>query len=108
MKTITTENYIIKCGQNQNENDHILRTSSDESLWFHLDKLPSPHVVMEKINMDYEWTVNDYNLAASVCKMNSKAKNWTVNVIMTKISKLKFCDIMGQVSIIGKVKKIKL
>ena len=108
MKVIENDNYIIKCGQNQNENDQIIRSSDDDSLWFHLDKMPSPHVVMEKKDTDYEWTKGDYNLAASICKMNSKAKNWTVNIIVTKISKLKLCDIKGQVDIIGKVKKIKL
>ena len=105
MKTIEMDNYIITCGQNQDENDKLIRSVDKNSLWFHLDKMPSPHVVMEKKDNDYKWTNSDYYMAANMCKMNSKSKNWTVNVIMTRIEKLKLTDKKGEVEIVGKVKK---
>lgn len=108
MKILNMENYIIKCGQNKNENEKIIKESEKNDLWFHLDKMPSPHVVMSKINIDYKWTNNDYTNAAKICKENSKAKNWSVNVIMTTIDKIKMTEKIGEVDIIGKVKKIKI
>jgi len=108
MKIIKTENYIIKCGQNQNENDLLLNESNKDSLWFHLDKMPSPHVVMSKLDENYKFIKNDYLIAAQLCKENSKAKNFKTYIIMTNISKLKKTEQKGKVDIIGKVEKFLL
>ena len=105
MKIINNDNYIIKCGQNKNENHQLVKDSDGDSLWFHLDKMSSPHVVMSKTNPDYDYTKNDYIEGANLCKMNSKAKNLRSYVIMTKINKLKLTDKIGEVDIRGKVTK---
>lgn len=46
MKTIPIDNGKILIGQNQNENDIILRQCHQEDLWFHLSKGPSAHVIL--------------------------------------------------------------
>ena len=108
MKIIETDQYIIKCGQNQNENDLLITESNKDSLWFHLDKIPSPHVVMSKIDNDYEFIKNDYMVACQLCKDNSKAKTFKTFIIMTTIGKLKKTDHKGTVDIVGKVEKFLL
>ncbi len=41
------KNYDLVIGQNQNENDKIIKSSSSNDIWFHLDKLSGPHFVFK-------------------------------------------------------------
>jgi hypothetical protein len=42
--------YQIKVGQNQHENDLIIRAAPQNALWFHLKDFPSAHATLTKIN----------------------------------------------------------
>ena len=77
-------NYLIRIGQNKEENFVILDESNENDIWFHVDKQPSSHVILtnhdnEKINSIPRQVIKR---CAYLCKINSKAK------------KMKICDIM--------------
>jgi predicted ribosome quality control (RQC) complex YloA/Tae2 family protein len=46
---IFNSDYQIRVGKNQQENDYIIRTSSQTSLWFHLKDFPSAHATVTNI-----------------------------------------------------------
>jgi len=48
MKIITfNEIYTIQIGQNQNENQTLLESMSENDTWFHLSGYSSPHLVID-------------------------------------------------------------
>ena len=106
MKEIHYEHYTIRCGQNSSENDLLISQSHQDDLWFHLDKMSSPHVVISKKQHDYVITNDDIYTAANMVKDNSKARYFNkIYVISTNIKKLKKTGVKGEVNIIGKVER---
>jgi len=47
MKEINIDNFILRIGQNQYENDELIKKSKQNDYWFHLKEHPSPHGVLE-------------------------------------------------------------
>ena len=47
---IYNEKYSIQVGGNQLENDELVKKSSQKSLWFHLDGVPSAHGILTTID----------------------------------------------------------
>lgn len=101
----TFENNIIKIGSNANENDKLVKESKQTDIWFHLDKLPSCHVV---ISCDKKNPINNQMIkyCAQLCKDNTKYKNQTVKVKYTEIKHVKRTETPGKVIIKGKSKTI--
>lgn len=80
---------IIKVGQNDKENDELIKTSNQDYLWVHLDNQPSPHAVIESTSPDTD-SIND---ALQLIKFYSKAKSAnSVNTISTKIRNVRRVD----------------
>ncbi|KAI0563025.1 NFACT protein [Gracilaria domingensis] len=48
MKSVTTseDKLLIRIGDNANENDTLWRGAKQNDLWFHLDGMSSPHVLL--------------------------------------------------------------
>lgn len=97
--------YDVIIGRNQLENDHIIKCSSKNDIWFHLDKYSGPHIVL-KTNGDI--IPKKYlNYIASLFRdyKNNLPNKYTV--IFTEIKNLTMTDIPGQV-IPNNCKKIKI
>ena len=72
----------IKVGQNDRENDELIKTSNQDYIWVHLENQPSPHAVIESTSPDSS-SIND---ALQLVKFFSKAKSSnSVNTISSKI-----------------------
>lgn len=67
---VSSTGIVIKVGQNDKENDLLIKTSHQDHIWCHLENLPSPHAVIESPEPDPE-TVNE---ALQLVKYYSKAK----------------------------------
>jgi predicted ribosome quality control (RQC) complex YloA/Tae2 family protein len=101
----TFENNLIRIGQNAEENHFIIKNSNQNDIWFHLDKLPSCHVIISSNNQ--EITKNMIYYCADLVKNNTKYKNFkNVKVIYTEIKNIKCNDVKGAVIIKGKTKII--
>jgi predicted ribosome quality control (RQC) complex YloA/Tae2 family protein len=90
-------NYRIEIGRNQMENDRLIKTSRQNSIWFHLKDQPSPHGIITLLNhssLDKEVIYR----TAQLVKSFSKAKNLN-NVLVEYIplSKIKTTNIPGTV-----------
>jgi len=85
MKVLELEDGVCKIGQNAQENWDIIKESNQTDLWFHIDKLPSCHVVLSTKNKKFD--KDDIRTCAKLCKENSKY-NGTVNIIYTQIKNI--------------------
>lgn len=101
--------YIIKIGQNQDENWDLISSSKQEDIWFHLgDDMASPHVILEMPKQDKNKStkVGEKNKihpaiifkCSVLCKENSKFKNQKlVSVIYTEIKNVTKAERVGSV-----------
>lgn len=97
--TINDIKYII--GLNAKDNWNIIDTAKQNYIWFHIDKLPSCHVIMESDDVSKENIIN----GAILCKENSKY-NMKVSIIYTEVKNVKKGNIVGEVYVKNKCNKI--
>ena len=72
---IYNEKYQIQIGRNQYENDQLVKSANQKSLWFHLGGgLPSPHGILTPIEGD-EISKDAIYHTAELIKNYSKYKN---------------------------------
>jgi predicted ribosome quality control (RQC) complex YloA/Tae2 family protein len=65
--------YQIKVGQNQHENDIIIRSASQTALWFHLKDFPSAHATITNITKPGKYDPIAIIRAASLVKIHAKS-----------------------------------
>lgn len=83
MRIYTTDSGLtIKVGENARENDVLIKTSHQDSVWCHLENTPSPHAVIESSCPD----TDSLNTAYQLVKYFSKQRESQVSrMISTKI-----------------------
>ena len=74
---IFNDEYQIKVGHNQNENELLIRSAPQTALWFHLKDFPSAHAILTKTNVTKEANQAKYDTiaiirAASLVKIHAK------------------------------------
>lgn len=107
VKTILVENYIVKIGQNQTENQSLLEAMNENDSWFHLADYPSPHLI---INADYKNLSKQtiYHLAV-LLKQNTKYKHeHALPIHYCLRNDLSLTSTPGQVVLNGKYKTIRV
>ena len=104
MKVIELENGFCKIGESAQENWDIIKESNQNDLWFHIDKLPSCHVVLDSKNKKFN--NNDIKKCAELCKENSKYSH-KVTIIYTEIKNISiYKSKIGSVVVKKSCKKI--
>jgi len=92
--------FEIHIGKSAEENWKLIDDSSENDIWFHLDDLPSSHVVLKTNDIK----IKEFNKAtlikcASLCKENSKVSGQkNIPVIYTLIKNVKKADTIGSVT----------
>lgn len=87
--------YDIVIGQTQIENDMIIKKSQQNDLWFHLDKLSGPHIVLRSNGEDIPKKYLNYIGSLFPLYKRNIPKNYTV--IYTTIKNVKLTKVPGQV-----------
>jgi len=97
MKTFTTESdNIIIVGENDKENNDIIKIAKQNYYWFHLRGNPSPHAILETDNP----TQKEIKYAGEIVKSKSKLKNLqNVKIIYTSVKNIRLTDKLGCVQI---------
>ncbi len=93
--------YIIKIGNNAQENWDLISSATQNDIWFHLgDNRPSPHVILQ-IPENYKSTKipkRVINRCCVLCKQHSKYENIKkVTIIYTEIKNVSKGDKIGSV-----------
>ena len=96
--------FDIYIGKNAKENWELIDNSDPFDLWFHVEDLPSGHIVIKERfcdKLNYPNYPNQIiSLAANYCKSQSKYKNTTkLKIVYTEISNLKKGKEVGSVYI---------
>ena len=87
--------YNLLIGQNQLENDKIIRMCDQNDLWFHLDKTSGPHFILRNGGDEIPKRYINY-----ICGLFSEYKNGLPNrysVIYTQLKNVKLTEIPGKV-----------
>jgi len=106
MFEILDENFTIQIGNNQSENDILIKKSHQNSIWFHLKDMPSPHGILTSLNGK---KINKSIIlkTASLVKEYSKAKYLRrINIEYIELKFVKITDIKGKVILMKKPNKI--
>lgn len=91
------ELYNIIVGENKYENSKIVKDSNEKDMWFHVENIPSCHVIL-KTNGLKRIPRQVIKRCAYLCKINSKAKTLgKCNILYTFISNVKQTEIIGEV-----------
>lgn len=90
--------YEIYIGENRYDNWDIIDNSENTDLWFHIENLPSCHVIL-KCNEKFKPSKKAIKRCAYLCKINTNsAKSLPkCNVIYTPISHIQKTNIVGEV-----------
>ena len=99
-------NFTIKIGRNQNENDKLIKEGSQNDLWFHLKENPSPHGFIHS-DTNEEPNKEVIFRTAELVKQFSKFKSYSkVKIIYIELKHIKCTDVPGTVIIKKKTKEI--
>jgi predicted ribosome quality control (RQC) complex YloA/Tae2 family protein len=93
-------NYHIRLGKTQQENDDIVRTSSQSALWFHLKDFPSAHAVVTNILKPGKYDNAVVIRAATLVKDHAKQgvnNLQKVSINYLPIKNVKRTEVPGQV-----------
>lgn len=95
-------NYSIKIGKNKKENDDLVKTSAKTNIWFHVNNIPSSHVVLsneERLNKIPKQVIKR---CACLCKSNSSSKSESkCEIIYTEMANVSATEHEGQVTVNG-------
>ena len=89
------EHMELLIGQNQKENDQLVRSSHPMDLWFHLDDISSPHFILRCNGKSVTKTQLKY--IASLFSQYKKGLGRRYKVIYTEIKNVKLTKTLGTV-----------
>jgi len=100
---IDDKQYDIIIGQNQLENDNIIKNANQNDIWFHLDKTSGPHIILKSNGDIISKRYLNYIGTLFTTYKNKLPNHYTV--IYTDIKNVKLTSEPGRV-IVSKTKKI--
>jgi predicted ribosome quality control (RQC) complex YloA/Tae2 family protein len=103
---IFNNNFLIQIGNNQSENDELVKKSNQNSLWFHLKDMPSPHGILTSLNSE-KISKSAILKTASLVKEYSKANNLRrISVQYIELKYVKLTNIKGKVILMKSCEQI--
>lgn len=92
--------YVIEIGQNKQDNFDIIDSANPSDIWFHVDGMPSCHVILKTDEKIRNIPHQVLKRCAYLCKINSKAKTLPkCDIHYTTITNVTKTNIIGQVQI---------
>lgn len=88
--------YTLWIGKNARENEEIIRMSNGDSLWFHLENISGPHMILET---EGEPIPKRYiNMVASKFRLHKKGLGKNYRVIYTEVKNVGLTNVLGSVT----------
>jgi len=95
------QGYTIRVGENQLENDQLLRSSEADDVWVHISGAPSAHAVISNPTCK-KVPRQAIKRACCIVKSRSSSKsNRNVVFDVTRVRNIQLSDVPGLVSITG-------
>ena len=97
----TFPNNPIKIGESAVDNDGIIVSAEQNDIWFHINKLPSPHIIISN-SEEFPINLEMIKYCANLVKLNSKFKRVpNIKVIYTRVKNIR--KTIGDAASAGKV-----
>lgn len=96
--------YMLSIGRNKEENDKLIKTSSQNDIWFHLENVSGPHFVL-KVGEDNVVSKCVLNKIGQLFRDYKSGLGRHYNVIYTEIKNVQRTSNVGQV-VPRRVKKL--
>jgi predicted ribosome quality control (RQC) complex YloA/Tae2 family protein len=102
---IDNREYHILIGKNAKGNEDIIKISDQNDIWFHIDNISGPHIILQNkgdlIHKKY------LNYIASMFKEYKSNLPHKYTIIYTEVKNVKLTSTLGQVKV-SNTKKIKI
>ena len=109
MLEIEFEGYTILIGENESENDNLVRTSEPDDYWVHISGYSRAHGIIKNPNKERIGIKPIKRACYLVKSKNSKCKSMkNIAFDYTKIKNVIPTDIVGQVNLLEKCKQISI
>lgn len=97
--SLLKKDFEIIVGTSAQENWEIIDEATQNDIWFHLEDLPSCHVILKSLNNKLKnFNKQTFIHCASICKENSKYKfHKNIEVIYTCVKNIKKTEPVGSV-----------
>ena len=105
---ILNNTYHIFVGQNQKENDWLVRNTIEPALWFHVDGISSPHGILIGINDTSYDKQAIYRTACLVKRFSKASKEHNTRVQYTDLENIQTTSKEGLVQLKKSPKIIKV
>ena len=105
---ILNNTYHIIIGQNQKENDWLVRHTTKPALWFHVVGISSPHGILTGINNSIKDKQAIYRTACLVKRFSKVSKEHNIRVQYTDIDNIQTTCKEGMVQLKNNPKIIKV
>jgi len=93
------ELYSIIVGENKYENSKIVNDANEKDMWFHVENMPSCHVILKTTGLK-KIPRQVIKRCAYLCKINSNAKTQRkCNILYTFIYNVKQTEHVGEVTV---------
>lgn len=102
---IDDKEYNILIGRNAKGNDEIIKLSNQNDIWFHVDNISSPHIILQ--NNGEIISKRYLNLIASWFKEYKTNLPNKYTIIYTEVKNVKLTNTLGQVNV-SNTRKIKI
>lgn len=99
--------FDIAIGKNKNDNDRLFDLAKDDHTWFHIANESSAHLWLAR-NLEGITKKELYGIALQLKKKSRFSKVNAVEIIYAQKSQLEKTNVIGQISIIGKSKILKV
>ena len=96
VKKFYYKDILFEVGESAYENTNLIKESSNDYYWLHMDLIPSPHVIIHTDTID----TDIINFASSLCQDHCSKKYKLSNsfyTISTRISNLDITEVPGEV-----------
>ena len=104
MLIITTyQDNIVKIGESQKENQQIIDEANPTWIWFHADKLPSGHAIIETNKPTKQEIYQIANFVRERCKLKYYRKG---TIIFCPVKNLKSTGVPGEVELKRRPKSV--
>ena len=107
MLCVQVEDFLVRVGRNQAENQELLDSSSAEDFWLHMADVPSAHAVISHQGHQKP-SMHVLKQAALIIKQRSKQKGERVKFTCTKISHLRQTKTPGLVVVLRQLCELSL
>ncbi len=90
-----SKEYTIHIGQSAQENENIIRSANPNDLWFHLDGMSGPHIIIH--TQGDSIPKRHFTILGTLFRTYKRGLSSRFTVIYTEVRNVKLTNVLGSV-----------